>query len=240
LLLLGRSAGMAVIAGAFGRYLVPGAPKLAAVVLIVVATALTVAGVTPPPALIRTAVVVVLVVFAIVVVACFAIEPPRNVPGSGNPSGLPLATVFLVFAFLGTERRMGTRRHRLIAIGAALLVSFAVAAAALRQLGSARLALSPVPLRDALAAADASGLDRILTLGAALATVLTLLGVLAGLKADTNPPLTAAAGAVAALAAVALTLPSLIIAAVALVLGHHVLVTWRRGPARTPRRSARS
>ncbi|MCA1835502.1 MAG: hypothetical protein LC721_03860, partial [Actinobacteria bacterium] len=48
--------------------------------------------------------------------------------------------------------------------------------AALHQLGAPRLALSPAPLRDALAAADASGIDALLTVGAAVATVFALLG----------------------------------------------------------------
>ena len=56
----------------------------------------------------------------------------------------------------------------------------AVAGAALHQLGGPRLAASTAPLRDALAAADASALAPLLTAGVAVASLFALLDVLAG------------------------------------------------------------
>jgi basic amino acid/polyamine antiporter, APA family len=239
LLVLGRSAGAAAIAAAFGRYLVPEHPAVGAVAVLAVTTTLCAAGGTPSPTLIRAGAVLVLAVFAVFVAACFAITPPVNPSGADEPAGLPAATALLVFGFLGFDRGVRTRRHRFVTIGAALLVYLAVAGAALHQLGSARLALSPVPLRDALIAADASGIDRILTVGAALATVLALLSVLSDLRADTTPVLTGAAGAAAALGILVLKVPVLMAVAVALMLGHQLLVRSRRRSARTRPRSTR-
>src|SRR6266545_4390728 len=148
LLVLGRSAAAGAIAGAFGRYLVPEHPVPAAVVLIAVTTVLTAAGIAPARTLIRAGSLIVLIVLAVFVAACLAIEPPPNATEPVDPAWLPAATGPLVFGFLGTDRKLRTNRHRMIAIGAALVLYLAVAGAALRQLGSARLALSPVPLRD--------------------------------------------------------------------------------------------
>jgi APA family basic amino acid/polyamine antiporter len=240
--LLGRSAGAAAIAGAFGRYLVPENPKAAAVALLAVSTVLIALGVRLPRTLIRAGVVVVLAVLAVFVAACFAIEPPPNAPGGNDPAGLPVATAILVFGFLGTDRKLRTRRHRMIAIGVALVIYLAVAGAALYQLGGARLALSPVPLRDALVAADASGIDAAVTVGAAVAAVLALLGVLGDIWADDEPRDVAVAGFAMALGTMLLTVPTLMVVAVVLMVGDRVLAvaTSRRGSARRPPRSGRS
>jgi APA family basic amino acid/polyamine antiporter len=242
LAVFGRVAGASAIAGAFGRYLVPQHPQAAAVILIVVAGVLIAFGVTPPPLLIRAAVVVVLVVLAVFVAACFAIAPPPNAPGVDDPAGLPAATVILVFGFLGTDRKLRSKRHQLIAIGVALVISLAVAGAALRQLGGARLGLSAVPLRDALTAADASGIDALITVGAALATVLALVGVLTDLRADAGRSGVAAGGVAAAAATVLLTVPTSIVVAVALMVGDRLLglATSRRGSGSGLPRSGRS
>lgn len=242
LAVLGRSAGAAAIALAFGRYLVPEHPVPAAGVVLVVAMLLSAFGFRPPRLLIRAGVVVVLAVLAVFVAACLAIAPPPNASGAEGVAGLPAATAFLVFGFLGTDRKLATPRHRVIAIGVALVIYLVVAGAALYQLGGTRLGLSPVPLRDALAAADATGIDPVLTVGAALATVLALLGVFEDLWADDEPWQVIAGGAAMALGALLLTVPALLLVAVALMVGHHLLalVTSRRGSARTRPRSGRS
>ena len=240
--LLGRSAGAAAIAGAFGRYLVPEHPKPAAGVLVVVVTVLTYAGWAPPRLLIRAGVVVVLAVLAVFVATCFAIEPPPNAPGGSDPSGLPVATFILVFGFLGTERKLRTRGHRITAIGVALVIYLVVAGAAMYQLGANRLGLSPVPLRDALAAADASGIAPVLTVGAVLATVLALFGVLTDIDADDEPWEVAVGAAAMAAGALLLPVPTLIVVAVALMVGDRLLrlATSRPGSARRRPRSGRS
>jgi APA family basic amino acid/polyamine antiporter len=239
---LGRAAGASAIGGAFGRYLVPENPRAAAVALLAVTTVLVALGVRLPRTLLRAGVVVVLAVLAVFVAACFAIEPPPNAPGGNDPSGLPAATAILVFGFLGTDRKLGTRRHRMIAIGVALVIYLAVAGAALYQLGGARLGLSPVPLRDALAAADASGIDAVVTVGAVLATVLALFGVLADLWADDEPRDVAVAGFAMALGTMLLTVPALMVVAVALMVGDRLLglATSRRGSGSGLPRSGRS
>jgi APA family basic amino acid/polyamine antiporter len=58
----------------------------------------------------------------------------------------------------------------------------AVGTALLRELGPTRMALSPDPLRDALAAANASALDPILTAGVAAATIGVLFALVGGAR----------------------------------------------------------
>ena len=69
-----------------------------------------------------------------------------------------------------------------MSLTAALVVSALVGVALLCQLGAARLALSPVPLTDALRAAAAPGLTSLVGVGAALALLPVLLGVLESLR----------------------------------------------------------
>jgi APA family basic amino acid/polyamine antiporter len=238
--MLGRSAGAAAVAVTFGRYVLPQQPKVAAALVLVFAILLvTFFDFTPPRSLLRAAVVVQLAVLAVFVAACFAIEPPPNPPGATHPEGLPVATAFLVFGFLGADRRLRDRGQRIVAVGVALLIYLAVTGAALYQLGAARLGLSPVPLRDALAAADASGIGPVLTVGAALATALALLGVLTDIYADEKPVEWTISEFVMVGGIMLVAVPVLIIVAVALMIGHRVLVTSTRGSARRPPRSRR-
>jgi APA family basic amino acid/polyamine antiporter len=65
-------------------------------------------------------------------------------------------------------------------VGVALVTYVVVAFAVLRQLGPTRLAVSAVPLRDALDAADATSLDPVVTVAAMVATAVALLVVVAG------------------------------------------------------------
>ncbi|HEV2780758.1 MAG TPA: hypothetical protein VGX25_15315 [Actinophytocola sp.] len=236
---LGRIAGAAAIAGTFGAYLLPADPLPAAIGLIAVAAAVTALGFRPPPA---PAVAVVLAVLAAFVAACLAIDPagqavppPPGVPGADDLAGLPAATALMFFGFLGFERA-ASRRAVVVTIAVALAVHLAVAAAALRQLGGPRLALSAAPLRDALAAADASGLRPPLTVAATIAAMYALLGVLAGLPPNPRPVILPVAAVLAAACAALLTVPTLIAAAAGLMLAHYavgaVLSRRRaRGPA---------
>lgn len=80
--------------------------------------------------------------------------------------------------------RVAVRVWRLgvVAVLSVVLVAcLAVGAAVLRQLGAPRLALSPTPLLDALAAADASALEPLVLAGVATATGFALFGILRGL-----------------------------------------------------------
>lgn len=76
---------------------------------------------------------------------------------------------------------IGGRVGLAVLVGLVLVVCSAVAAGALRQLGAARLAVSPAPLVDALAAADAAALEPLLLTGVAVGCAFVLLGVLRGL-----------------------------------------------------------
>lgn len=242
LAVLGRIAGASAIASTFGAYLLPAHPGPAGIGLIAVGTAVCAVG-RGTHTLTVAGVAVVLAVLAVFVAACFAIEPagpavappPTGAAGTGDLAGLPVATALMFFCFLGFDRV--ERRWRVLTIGVALVITTAVAAAALYQLGGPRLALSPAPLRDALAAADASGLDGPVTAGVAVATLLALVGVLAGVRDGPRgallTPLTATAAA-----AVSVLLPATtaIASAVALMLGHYALsaVDVLRRRARAP------
>ncbi|HKN98803.1 MAG TPA: amino acid permease, partial [Pseudonocardiaceae bacterium] len=115
---------------------------------------------------------------------------PPGTPGLDRPSALLPAAGVLFFAFLGFERvtAPGTdapapRRSRtavLTLVGVALATYLVVSFAVLRQLGPTRLAVSVVPLRDALDAADASSLDVLVTVAAMVATAVGLLLVVGG------------------------------------------------------------
>jgi APA family basic amino acid/polyamine antiporter len=229
---LGRIFGAAAIASASGLYLLPSNPKLAAVGVLAAAVVLVTLGFRPPAKLVGMAVGVVLAVLVVFVVACLTIAPPRPAiapppgdPGTGDLMGLPVAIVLMFFCFLGFERASATGRRApiLITIGIALVVHLAVAGAALRQLGGARLALSSAPLRDALAAADASGLSRMLSAGVAVATLLALLGVLTDLRDTHGRLLVPVAGVAAAGPVLLLPVPVSIAVAAGLMLLHYAM-----------------
>lgn len=200
LYLVSRAASAAALAGCFGAYASPARPLLPAIGVLVLVVAFDATGLRLPRTATRVLTIFVLVVLALVVAACFAIPPPppTGVPlpagtaGMDDPGELLPAAGVLFFAFLGFERvtapgsdQPETPRRRLrVVIPVLLLVSvgtyLAVGAAVLRQLGGARLALSSVPLRDALDAADASALDPLVTVAAMVATAVALLLVVGG------------------------------------------------------------
>ncbi|HEX5118887.1 MAG TPA: amino acid permease [Pseudonocardiaceae bacterium] len=195
LYLAGRAAAAAALAGCFGAYLDPNHPVLPALVLLAAVLAADALGLRPTPTVVRTLTVVVLVVLALVVVACFAIPPPpptgvappAGTPGLDDATGLLPAAGVLFFAFLGFEQvttgNGRPRRPRVVIpvlVAVALATYLVVAFAVLRQLGPTRLAVSAVPLRDALDAASAAPLDPVVTVAAMVATALGLLLVVGG------------------------------------------------------------
>jgi len=120
--------------------------------------------------------------------------------------------------------RVAVRTWRLgvVAVFAVVLVGcLAVGAAVLRQLGAPRLALSPAPLVDALAAADAAALEPLVLGGVAIATGFVLLGILRGVAASGGAVpavrVAVAAGAVVAVGAVVVE-PTVALAAAAVLL----------------------
>ncbi|MFI9006364.1 amino acid permease [Actinosynnema sp. NPDC053489] len=195
--LVGRAGMAAALAGVFGAYVVPEHRVLAAVGLIAVTAALGAAGVRWSVGLSVAAVVVVLAVLVLVALVCFSVAPPENPPVVGEEpgfDGLMGAALLMFAAFVGFERVTAPRAgdpvfparvlHFAVpvVVGVVLLVTTAVGAGVLRQLGAARLALSPAPLRDALVVADGRWLLPVLAVGAAVAAVSSLFFVLASAR----------------------------------------------------------
>ena len=192
--LLGRVAAIAAVAGCFGAYVVPQRPLTGALGAVGLAVVAEVASVRLPVLLGRVLVGVVLVALAVVVVACFAMPAlpqvggplPAGVPGADNPVELLPAAGVLFFGFLGGEGGGGGRQRVKLAVPVLILVALgtylAVGTGLLRELGPTRMALSPDPLRDALAAAHASALGPILTAGIAAGTLGVLLALVGGTR----------------------------------------------------------
>lgn len=191
--LVGRAGMAAAVAGMFGAYVVPEHRVPAALGLVVVVAALGAAGVRWSAGLSVAAAGVVLGVLALVVLVCFSVAPPENPAAGDGPGfdGLMGAALVLFAAFIGFERVTAPQRGDRVfsarvlhfavpaVIGVVLVVCVGVCAAVLRQLGPARLALSPAPLRDALIVADGRWLLPVLAFGAAVAAVSSLYFVLA-------------------------------------------------------------
>lgn len=228
--ILGRAAGVSAIALSFGNYVAPQHPQPAGVGLVVVVTALSSLGLGQSVVFVRIGAGLVLAVLAVFAITCFAIAPsglpvppPPGTPGLDNPAGIPVATALMFFGFLGFDRTGGevSRRTVLLTIGAALVVTLAVTAAALYQLGGPRLALSPAPLRAALGAADGAGLDPLITIAASVTALLAMLGALGGVRPPGRPVITPLTGIVAAVGAVTLSVPVAISAAAGLMFCHY-------------------
>jgi basic amino acid/polyamine antiporter, APA family len=192
----GRAAAAAAVAGTFGAYVTPPHPQYGAIGVLAVSVAVDVVGFRLGRRLNWAVVVIVLAVLALVAAVCFAVPPPRitDAPNADDPKGLLTAAGTMVFAFLGFERMTapasgelsaGPRRLRFV-IPIVLVITLAtyltVGSAVWRQLGSTRLALSPVPLLDAVVSADGAWITPVVVVGAAAATVSALLAVLSGLR----------------------------------------------------------
>jgi basic amino acid/polyamine antiporter, APA family len=200
---LGRSAAAVALAGTVAAYLTP----LVALGVVAAAAALAVAGV--PAVVVRLAAVLVAAVLLLVVVACFAIAPVAPavpVPDGGSVPGVLLAAGLLTVCAFGTET--GPRPARLVVLAVVAVLTLAVAVAALHQLGAARLAISPAPVRAALAAADASALDPALLAAVVVGCGFALLAVLRGLPVPGVPRVRLIVAAGVATAAGALLIPA--------------------------------
>lgn len=189
--LLGRCAMAAAVALMFGAYVVPDQPLIGALALVVATALLGAVGFRFTAGVSVLVSLVVLGVLALVVAASFSIAPVPSAGEAGTVNELVGVAGLMFMAFTGFEHitapHRGERQHSPAAlkiaipvlIGLSFVVYLAVGAGVLRQLGSARLALSPAPLRDALAAADASALVPLVQIGAAVAGVAALHFVLA-------------------------------------------------------------
>ncbi|SEQ66630.1 basic amino acid/polyamine antiporter, APA family [Lentzea xinjiangensis] len=235
--LLGRFAMAAAVASMFGAYVVPDQPVAGALALVVATALLGAAGFRFTTGVSVLVTVVVLGVLALVVASSFAIEPVPSAGEAGTASELVGVAGVMFMAFAGFERitapHRGERPHSPavlrfaipILIGLSFAVYLAVGAGVLRQLGSARLALSPAPLRDALVAADASALVPLVQIAAAVAGVAVLHFVLAsahrtvtGLAEDGDLPTRLRPGAIS-LVLVAASALAVVLLPVGLALG---------------------
>lgn len=191
-----KAAAGAAIAGVLGQYVYPPQPWVAALTALALSTALNGLRITWPPSLNRVLLGVALAVLGVIVAAGFAVAAspaPVTVPAGPSVRGLPGAAGMLFFALLGFERITGRdsadglggrtrRRAGQLAVGIGLVLYLVVGSALLHQLGADRLALSPAPLRDLLAAADASALQPLLLLGAPCALLPVLAWVQGSLR----------------------------------------------------------
>ncbi|GAB2840256.1 APC family permease [Lentzea nigeriaca] len=184
--LLGRCAMAAVVALMFGAYVVPGQPVIGAFALLVGTALLGAVGFRFTAGVSALVSLVVLGVLALVIASSFSIQPVPSAGETGTANELVGVAGLMFMAFAGFERitapHRGERPHSAsvlriaipVLIGLSFVVYLAVGAGVLRQLGSARLALSPAPLRDALVAADASALVPLVQIAAAVAGVAAL------------------------------------------------------------------
>lgn len=184
----GKTASCAAAALAVGAYLLPEAPRLAAVVAVLVVTALDLRGVERTARATLVLVTVVLLVLAAVVVGALPGAELARLGEGWRPGGILPAAGLFFFAFagyaritvLGAEVRDPARtipRAVVIALAVALVVYAAVSAAVLAALGPEVLARSDAPL----AAAAPDGLAPVVRVAGALAALGALLSLVAGI-----------------------------------------------------------
>ncbi|MFF9912314.1 APC family permease [Streptomyces sp. NPDC013457] len=197
---VGKTASCAAMALTAGAYLWPEQAHAVAVAAVVALTAVNYGGVQKSALLTRAIVALVLAVLAAVVVASLssgAVDLGRlALDGEVTASGMLQAAGLLFFAFagyariatLGEEVRDPARtipRAVPLALGIALAVYAAVAVSVLAVLGPQALAASPAPLADAARASGAGWLVPVVTVGAAVAALGSLLSLILGVSRTT-------------------------------------------------------
>ncbi|MFG3346941.1 APC family permease [Streptomyces sp. NPDC048018] len=195
---VGKTASCAAMALTVGSYVWPAHAHAVAVAAVVALTAVNYGGVQKSALLTRVGVAVVLAVLAAVVVTTAgAGQVDRlGLAGDAPAGGVLQAAGLLFFAFagyariatLGEEVRDPERtipRAVPLALGIALVVYAAVAVCVLGVLGPAGLASSSAPLADAARAAGADWLVPVVTVGAAVAALGSLLSLILGVSRTT-------------------------------------------------------
>ncbi|RSS54912.1 APC family permease [Streptomyces sp. WAC01280] len=195
---VGKTASCAAMALTVGAYLWPAHAHAVAVAAVVALTAVDYGGVQKSALVTRVVVAVVLAVLAgVVTVSLGAGEmSPATLGGEVVGGSVLQAAGLLFFAFagyariatLGEEVRDPARtipRAVPVALGIALAVYAAVAVSVLAVLGPAALAASPAPLADAARAADAGWLVPLVTAGAVVAALGSLLSLILGVSRTT-------------------------------------------------------
>lgn len=193
----GKTASCAAMALIVGAYAWPSRTHEVAVAAVVGLTVINYFGIKKSAWLTRLIVVVVLAVLAAVVtsiVVADRVSTARlNFPSTVSVTGVLQAAGLLFFAFagyariatLGEEVRDPTRtipRAIPMALGIALVVYTAVAVAVLSALGPQRLAASPAPLSDAARVSGAAWMVPVVSIGASVAAVGSLLALILGVS----------------------------------------------------------
>jgi APA family basic amino acid/polyamine antiporter len=196
----GKTASCAAMALTVGVYVWPDGARLVAVAAVVALTVVNYAGVHKSALLTRVIVAVVLTVLAVVVTVILGFGEPvgdRLTMAEGlSPGGVLQSAGLLFFAFagyariatLGEEVRDPARtipRAIPIALGITLTVYAVVAVAVLAELGSATLAASSAPLTEAVRVAGFLGWAPLVSAGAAIAALGSLLALILGVSRTT-------------------------------------------------------
>ena len=196
--LAGKLASCAAMALTLGGYLAPGLARPVALGGLVAVTVANYLGVAKTAAATRVVVAVVLAALATAVAGMLlgGQADLANLAGSGpGPGvyGVLQAAGLLFFAFAGYAR-LATLGEEVVdpartipravplALGIALAVYAVVCTAALLAVGPAALAEAAAPLADAVAAGRLAGLEPVVRLGAAVASLGVLLSLQAGLS----------------------------------------------------------
>ena len=194
--LAGKLASCAAMALTLGGYLAPGLARPVALGGLVAVTVANYLGVAKTAAATRVVVAVVLASLAAAVAGMLlgGQADPANLAGPGpGVYGVLQAAGLLFFAFAGYARvaTLGEEvadpartipRAVPLALGIVLAVYAVVCAAALLAVGPAALATAAAPLADAVAAGRLAGLEPVVRLGAAVASLGVLLSLQAGLS----------------------------------------------------------
>ena len=194
----GKTASCAAMALTVGLYLWPAHAHAVAVAAVAGLTAVNYRGIAKSALMTRLIVACTCAVLAAVVaVAAFSGAPRLGpLPISGSIAGVLQAAGLLFFAFagyariatLGEEVRDPARtipRAIPLALGIALAVYAAVAVTVLWVLGAQRLAAAPAPLAEAVRACGAAGFVPVVTAGAAVAALGSLLSLILGVSRTT-------------------------------------------------------
>ena len=196
--LAGKLASCAAMALTLGGYVAPGMARPVALAGLAAVTVANYLGVDRTVAATRVVVGVVLAALAAAVAGMLlgGQADPANLTGPGPGAGaygVLQAAGLLFFAFAGYARvaTLGEEvadpartipRAVPLALGIVLAVYAVVCAAALLAAGPAALASSPAPLADAVGAGRLAGLEPVVRVGAAVASLGVLLSLQAGLS----------------------------------------------------------
>jgi len=192
---VGKTASCAAIALTFAAYVAPSQQRVVAAAAVLALTALNYVGVQKSLVATRVLVAATLGTLAVVVVAGLT-EGGHGIGAPTGPHGVLQAAGLLFFAFagyarvatLGEEVRDPARtipRAIPVALGITLAVYLLVAVASLVALGPEALAAAADPLRAVVAAGDLAAAVPVVRVGAALATLGSLLALLLGVSRTT-------------------------------------------------------